>query len=163
MSPAAYGTAQANAFYSAYNASPPTGFAGSTMFGSIDTGTGWTSVAANRALVGAFLSTITSNGGGYKTAGLYGNPSEYSAILNSSSWTPPVPVVVWEAEWPYTGAGPGCSAVEAAYSTYATVKVGSYITMIWQYKGAAPGPNNGDFDVTPYDGGPNNGKWNPTT
>ena len=155
-----WGQKQADAFTAAWGGKAPTGKTGSTMFGSIDT-TGYTgtSITDNRNLVDAFL--VQLDGENLVSVGLYGNTTEFANRLNSSTWTPPVGVVVWEAIFPYTGSGPACSVVERDFVRYATTKCGSYVTMIWQYGGTPTNP--WDHDITPYNGGPDSGLWNPTT
>lgn len=157
-----WGSHQANAFWSAISAGPPTGKFGHTLFGSIDTAgySGATKSHAKSVLTGFYNRLASLTSGKSFTLGIYGGRSQYVSRLGAASWTPPQPLVVWEAYYPYSTI-PSCSQIETDYATDAQSKVGSYITMIWQYSGTPTNPD--DLDVTPYDGGPVSGKWNPTT
>jgi hypothetical protein len=155
-----WGSHQADKFWSDYSGGPPTGKWGKTLFGSIDTsgyaGTGFTIAHARSVLTGFYnrLNTLTS--GLSYTYGIYGGESEYISRIGAASWTPPQKLVVWEAHY-YSGSPPACATIETDMATYATTKVGTYKTMIWQYSGTP------DYDLTSYDGGPVSGKWNAVT
>lgn len=157
-----WGSKQADKFWGNYSGGPPTGKTGQTMFGSIDTsgysGSGFSIANARAVLTGFFNEMHTKIAGAGKsyTLGIYGSKSEYVSRIGAASWTPPQPLVVWEAHY-YTSTPPACATIETDMATYATTKVGTYKTMIWQYQGTP------DHDLTPYDGGPVSGKWNPTT
>lgn len=156
---AAWGSLQASKFWEVFNGSTRTGKVGKTLFGTVDTnGYSGTTVAHNRVTVGAFLTKLKSLAGSTYTYGLYGNTTELSDRLGGAGWTAvPVPVVVWEAHFlsePY----PSCSSIESMWASKATVNIGSYVPMIWQYASGS----GYDYDVTKYDGGPDSGKWTAT-
>ena len=155
----AWGKSQEKMFHHYYVSGPPSGrgITGKTMFGSIDTD-GYQNTSAGKtqadAMLTAFFNELHNLVPTSYTLGIYGAVGEYNSRLHAS-WTPPQPLVVWEAN--SIGGGSSCATIESEWSTHMTKNIGSYIPMIWQYQ------LNPDHNVTKYNGGPDSGVWTPTT
>lgn len=157
-----WGAQQANVFWDQYaNGQYPPGQPGYTIFGAISSGSGgWTSgnYGPNQDVVTGFLNQLASNIAssplaGAVTLGLYGSQTnEFGDLLDAANWQAPQPVVIWTAD--ALSSLPDCAGVEAEYCQMPTLC--GYFPMIWQYF------QNPDYDITPYAGGPENLKWNPT-
>jgi hypothetical protein len=155
---AAWGSAQADAYWTAYGkAKSKMQKPGQTLFGQISKGAGgWSTetTSENRKVVNGFLRRLASKAGSDFTVGIAGSQSgELYGFLKADEWTSPEEIVVWTEDHTSDTV---CSYIESIFCPMPDV--GGYEPMIWQYHG------NPDHDITPYNGGISGSplRWNPT-